>query len=43
MKQIAEETSFAYYECARVEAVLVDFQGDPSRPKWIILNKSSYS
>ena len=23
MKQIAEETSFAYYECARVEAVLV--------------------
>ena len=22
MKQIAEETSFAYYECARVEAVL---------------------
>ena len=23
MKQIAEETSFAYYECARVKAVLV--------------------
>ena len=23
MKQIAEETSFAYYECARVRAVLV--------------------
>ena len=23
MKQIAEETSFAYYECARVEAILV--------------------
>ena len=23
MKQIAEETSFAYYECARIEAVLV--------------------
>ena len=22
MKQIAEETSFAYYECAKVEAVL---------------------
>ena len=22
MKQIAEETSFAYYECARVEAIL---------------------
>ena len=22
MKQIAEETSFAYYECARVNAVL---------------------
>ena len=23
MKQIAEETSYAYYECAKVEAVLV--------------------
>ena len=23
MKQIAEETSFAYYECVRVRAVLV--------------------
>ena len=23
MKQIAEETSFAYYECARVKAILV--------------------
>ena len=23
MKEIAEETSFAYYECARVKAVLV--------------------
>ena len=23
MKQIAEETSFAYYECVKVEAVLV--------------------
>ncbi len=25
-----------------IDAVLVDFKGDPSRPKWKILNKTSY-
>ena len=25
-----------------IDAVLVDFQGDPSKPKWEILNTVSY-